>query len=148
MGTYTALDLERFTRKIGPLLETGCLTWLGWHNGSGYACFDAGSRSDGTRRKVRAHRIMWEIARGDIPEGMQVDHLCRNRGCINPKHLEIVTSRENTLRGESPSAVAARRTACIRGHDLTGENLRIETYGGRSHRRCRTCHRDRVRASA
>lgn len=83
-----------------------------------------------------AHRQAWEEATGEpIPKGLQVDYLCRNRACVNTDHLEVVTQAENLRRGESPWAVNARKTHCIRDHEFTPENTII--HGG--HRECRTC---------
>lgn len=79
------------------------------------------------------HRIMYENFAGAIPEGYQIDHLCRVPTCINPKHLEAVTPRENYLRGLSPAAQAARRKLCPKGHKYTAVNW------GKRKRRCRTC---------
>ena len=88
----------------------------------------------------RAHRIAYELRFGPVPVGMQLDHLCGNRRCVNPTHLQCVTPRENTLRGRSLSAVRARRTHCPRGHPLAGEN--VYRWPGRPNARyCRACWR-------
>lgn len=86
-----------------------------------------------------AHRVSYEIAHGAIPDGMTIDHLCRNRGCVNPEHLEPVSNRENVLRGRGPTAVNSRKTHCVNGHPLSGDNLRPRSDGGR---RCRECQRE------
>ncbi len=93
---------ERFwarVRRSGPL---ECWEWTGAHAPQGYGQIRAYGKTQ------NAHRIAWEIVRGEIPDGLQIDHLCRNRGCVNPAHLEPVTQRENILRGESPAANWAR----------------------------------------
>lgn len=84
-----------------------------------------------------SHRHAWVVLVGPIPAGMQLDHLCRNRRCVNPDHLEPVTRRVNILRGYSPVAIRARQTECIRGHEFTPENTRIKN----GYRNCRACHR-------
>ena len=91
-----------------------------------------------------AHRVVYEILVGPIPVGLELDHLCRNRACVNPDHLEPVTTRTNLLRGYSPWACRARQTHCKRGHEFTPEN----TYGtGDGRRYCRTCRRAHHRES-
>lgn len=92
--------------------------------------------------KRPAHRSAWEAAHGPIPKGLEPDHLCRDRACINTEHMELVTHRENILRGESPQAKNARKTHCPLGHPLSGANLRVERDG---RRRCRACYRVRRR---
>jgi hypothetical protein len=93
-------------------------------------------------RNEQAHRWVYERLRGPIPEGMTIDHLCRNRSCVNPWHLEPVTMRENTLRGTSISAINAAKTKCKRGHPFDSGNTRINRDGSRA---CRTCERERMR---
>lgn len=78
-----------------------------------------------------------ELHKGPIPEGLVIDHLCRNRGCVNPDHLEAVTQRENILRGEGLAAANARKTHCPKGHPYSGENLYVVPSSGR--RQCRIC---------
>jgi len=101
----------------------------------GYGRFGAGPTS--TPRVWFAHRIAYQLCVGPIPEGLEIDHLCRNRGCVNPSHLETVTGRVNTLRGVSKAAINAQKTHCIHGHALDEDNL----YVWHNQRRCMTCRR-------
>ncbi|MFZ2529632.1 MAG: HNH endonuclease signature motif containing protein [Rhodococcus sp. (in: high G+C Gram-positive bacteria)] len=85
--------------------------------------------------------MAYELSVGDIPEGLVIDHLCRVRHCVNPAHLEPVTNRENTLRGDCVDANRERslsRTHCKHGHELTPKNTYIDPRG---YRECRTCRR-------
>lgn len=111
--------------------ETGCINFIGRTTGNGYGVLRARSGSTGT--SVLAHRVAYEDAKGKIDDGMQIDHLCRNRRCVNPDHLESVTCRENLLRGNGWSGRNYRRTHCPKGHPLEGEPG--------SHRWCRECKR-------
>lgn len=120
---------ERIATKIR--IEGDCWQWTGSYAGNGYG----GTWRDG--RHCRAHRAVWELLVGPIPEGMTLDHLCRNRRCVNPAHLEVVTMRENILRGESPSARHARQTHCKHGHPYEGANLYLAPGNGQ--RKCRIC---------
>ena len=95
-------------------------------------------------RAYLAHRWMYEHFIAPIPEGLDLDHLCRNRACVNPWHLEPVTRRINTLRGDAPQIVSWRTDRCIRGHDLRGAYVRRDTGG----RMCRECARERRRQYA
>jgi hypothetical protein len=89
------------------------------------------------RRGVIVHRFSYEFFVGPIPAGLTIDHLCRNRACFNPVHLEAVTQRENTLRGEGPTAKLARLTHCPKGHPFSKDNTHI--YKNR--RVCKACKR-------
>lgn len=91
-----------------------------------------------------AHRFSYEILVGPIPEGMELDHLCKNRRCVNPAHLEPVTHHENLIRGNGFTGINARKTHCSRGHELSQDNILNRSRGGRE---CKTCHRVRMNAS-
>lgn len=86
-----------------------------------------------------AHRVTYEALVGAIPDGLVIDHLCHNRSCVNPSHMEPVTQQENTLRGNGPAAINSRKTHCPQGHALTAENV----YGAPMRRQCKTCSHSR-----
>lgn len=92
-----------------------------------------------------AHRRVWKLVKGEIPAGLQLDHLCRVRRCCNPAHLEPVTQRENLLRGEGFAGRKGRQTECVNGHLFSAENTRIRTNGTRQ---CKHCNRDQARRYA
>ena len=134
----TSTPEHRFGEKLWYDEETGCIEWMGWVDKNGYARF----RFRGAR--YQAHRWAYEVMNGPILHGLEIDHLCRNRRCQNPDHMEPVTGRENTLRGQSPSAKNARLGQCLRGHDLGGPDIQIDSYGRRV---CRACRRFRSLAA-
>lgn len=84
-----------------------------------------------------AHRTMYEVEVGEIPEGLHIDHLCRNRRCINPKHLEPVTAKENTIRGFGLAAQRSKQTHCTNGHLFEANN--IYYHPKRNTRNCKKC---------
>ncbi len=132
--TRTVPASLRFWAKVDiqELEPSPCWLWLGGKNSSGYGYFYYEGRH------VRAHRWAYEQSIGPIPEGLQLDHLCRVRACVNPAHLEPVTGKENYRRGEGAPAKNGRKTHCVRGHAFTPENTAIRPGGGRT---CRTCRR-------
>lgn len=132
--------LARLTESFWSRVEKTetCWLWTGTRDGQGYGRF-------GSKRVFSshfAHRIAYILKRGPIPDGLEIDHLCRNPGCVNPDHLEAVTHRVNLLRGTGLAARAARATHCPQGHAYTEENTQRNAQG---HRKCRACHRARNR---
>lgn len=107
--------------------QGGCWVWSGAVRGYGYGSFWNGEKN------VRAHRFAYEAFVGPVPADLELDHLCRNRACVNPTHLEPVTGAENTRRACSKF----HETHCSHGHELTPENTRLERGG--TYRRCRQC---------
>ena len=131
----------RFWSKVVCVssISDTCWHWLARKNQHGYGTTTVGGR------RFLAHRAAWILTYGSIDHTLTLDHLCRNRACVNPAHLEQVSLRSNILRGESVSAVYAKRTHCKHGHGYTPKNTRIDpTTGGR---RCRICEHRRVTES-
>ena len=122
-----------------PLLGSCCWLWLGGSGGKG-----GPEQRYGQYRARRAHRLAYEAVIGAIPDGRVLDHLCRNRLCVNPAHLEPVTHQINILRGVGHAAENAKRTICKNGHPLTGENLLVAAGRRHSRRVCRTCAAERL----
>jgi hypothetical protein len=118
---------SRLLNKIAASDDESCWEWLGTKSAAGYGQM----RVAGSRQYT--HRVSYEMFVGPIPEGLSIDHLCRNRACCNPAHLEAVTHAVNVARGERPT-----RTHCIHGHELSGRNLVIRAEG----RLCRQCGLD------
>lgn len=118
-----------------PEPNTGCWLWLGNVSGRGYGRIQAGGKSRA------AHRVAYEEATGTkIPFGMLCDHKCRNRLCVNPGHLRIVTNKINTLENSvAPTAINKLKTHCVNGHEFTMHNTRLRVRNGSERRECRTC---------
>ena len=110
--------------------ESGCWLWKANTNGCGYGVITKKAQT------LYAHRIMYRAVKGEIPAGLELDHLCRIRSCINPSHLEPVTHSENLARG-----LIGMKTHCLRGHQYTPENT-ITKNGGNGRRACKACHRE------
>lgn len=129
---------RRFWGKITPEPNSGCWLWMAYCKPNGYAQFGF------ERGNVQyGHRVAYQALVGAIPEGMYIDHLCRVRSCVNPMHMEIVTPRENIVRGDCPAVTTKRHagiTHCPKGHPYTGDNLYITKTGNRH---CRKCVRQR-----
>lgn len=122
---------ERLLAKTDQNGPNGCWVWQGAVANS-YGIMNAGSR----KGRAYVHRVSHELFIGPIPDGLHIDHLCGNRLCVNPEHLEAVTQRVNNFR--------TRRETCINGHPFTGENVRLNASSGQ--RLCVTCTRERARA--
>jgi len=89
-----------------------------------------------------AHRVAYRALKGEIPEGLEIDHLCRVRNCVNPDYLELVTRQQNVLRGLGPVVTQERhkaKTHCPKGHEYTEENTYRDYYKGYPRRTCREC---------
>lgn len=124
--------VRRFWSKVEVVGD--CWEWQGTKQAE-YGLF----REDG--KNVLAYRWSYAFFGGVVPEGLQLDHLCRNRSCVNPAHLEPVTPRDNTLRGTGPAAKNAQKTHCKWGHPLSGDNLYVIIRKGTPNprRACKTC---------
>lgn len=129
---------ERFVTKF-RVSESGCWEWTGGKCGNGYGNMFLRKESDGRTKRIYAHRVSYEHFVGPIPDGLELDHLCRNRGCVNPEHLEPVTRGENLRRipQEARPPHMQPRTHCKRGHEFTPENTGVNSKG----RFCRTCRK-------
>lgn len=128
---------QRFWEKVDK--TDGCWNWTASRAGNYGGFWISGQGKD--RVRAYAHRYSYELAHGPIPDDLVVNHLCENKLCVRPDHLEVVTQRENNLYGDHPAAVRARQDTCIHGHPLDG----IRPNGTR---KCRTCDRLRSRKYA
>lgn len=128
---YTVIPMPaRFWLNVRK--DDDCWEWLGSHDRNGYAIFG----------RTVAHRVAYALTSGPVPDGLELDHLCSNRGCVNPAHLEPVTRRENVHRSRSFAAINARKTHCPKGHPYSGDNLYVSRSGDRH---CVTCRAEQVR---
>lgn len=128
MAPTKRLPIERFREKT-RVTPSGCVEWMAYRGGNGYGRFYFEGRG------ALAHRWSYEYHVGPIPEDLVIDHLCRNHACVNPRHLEPVTTRENAIRGELHNRFQASKTHCPRGHEYDESN----TIHGQHGRTCREC---------
>lgn len=122
-------DADRVVAQI-RITDAGCWEWQGYRQPAGHGRFRAGGR------KVLVHRWVYEHLVGPVPDGLELDHLCRNPPCCNPDHLEAVDHRTNTLRGVGPAALNAQKIECPKGHPYDAANTYVDSLGRRV---CRTC---------
>jgi hypothetical protein len=127
--------MDRFLARVEKT-ET-CWNWKGIKT-LGYG------RLNSSRNEYElSHRVAYRLFKGSIPEGFHIDHLCRNRGCVNPEHLEAVKPRINTMRGVGITAINAKKTECLNGHPFNSKNTYLTSRGFRM---CKECHRLREAA--
>lgn len=138
----------RFWNKVWPCYDSDCWVWMGALT-RGYGSFGIGSLKDGSRRSVLAHRHAYATLIGPLPDDLQIDHVrargCASTACVRPEHLEPVTNRENTMRGDSGKVNAERHwaiTHCPAGHEYTPDNTYVHVNArGTRRRHCRTCRK-------
>jgi HNH endonuclease len=118
-------------------IEGTCCVWTGAKTPSGYGVFTLNGKY------CRAHRASYTLFRGRIPTGLTIDHLCRNKPCVKPSHLEAVSMKVNVLRGVNPAALNSRKTHCPQGHSYDDENTYRWKDGSRH---CRACSREKATA--
>ena len=119
--------------RVMPEPMSGCWIWIGARQSRGY-----GHLAVHGSAKL-AHRWSYELQVGLIPEGLVLDHKCRNRACVNPKHLRPVTQKQNNAASDSVTSQNARKTHCSQGHELTAENIKVVVRKDGTRRKCRTC---------
>lgn len=129
-------NLERIMARFYSKINKTPSCWL-WTGGliKGYGDFYYGKHA------IKAHRLSFIISKGNIPDGLVIDHTCRVKNCVNPKHLRAVTAKVNALENsDSASAINIKKTHCIRGHALIGKNIISSEYARVGRRQCRECY--------
>ena len=130
--------MDRFWSKVEK--TESCWLWKGRLDHKGYGQFDLPDTT------ISAHRYSWQHLRGPVPDGLQLDHLCRIRKCVNPDHLEPVTARENIFRGVGLAVKHSKQTHCHKGHPFSGNNVDLVGNRGKYVMRvCVTCRNIRSR---
>jgi hypothetical protein len=138
-STRGLTNFQRINMKVDT--STDCWLWTGTIGTEGY-----GQMWTEKQRNEPAHRVCYEMFRGPVPVGLELDHLCRNRRCVRPDHLEAVSHQENTLRGIGPTAANARKNTCLRGHLYTQKTMRVTCRGLRVCKTCVSLRRAAIRA--
>jgi hypothetical protein len=136
-GALIGILWDKFWKRVKVGEVRDCWPWTGHIDQYGYGEIQLGMRPF-ARKKFRAHRVAWEMREGQIPQGLVIDHLCRNRRCVNARHMRVVTLAENVLAGNGYSGRHARQTECIRGHALVEENI-YRPPSAPNQRHCRSC---------
>jgi hypothetical protein len=139
----------RWSRHVKRGRAWECWEWTGTKTplGYGFMSLNTGEQERfGVGRTAGAYRVAYWLFEGPVPEGLELDHLCRNPSCVNVNHLEPVTHKVNTLRSDAPAAIHARKTHCIRGHAFDDGNTYYPSTGGRQCRACRRWRREQARA--
>ena len=121
------------------ILKTFLVTKSDCHEWNGHVTKNGYGLTYCNKKTCYVHRLVYEYYFGSIPTGFQIDHLCKNRKCMNPNHLEAVTQKENILRSDGITAIQSRQTHCVHGHPLSGDNLYVSP---KKHRSCKTCRRN------
>lgn len=139
----TQIEIDKIKARIlGGIRkgEGGCWEWIRFKNEKGYGrntfVFD-------DKKEMFVHRASYRVFRGDIPSGFVIDHICRNKACANPDHMEVVSPGENSRRGNVARNLL--KWACKRGHALIGDNLSVGVHKGYVRRRCKVCDAARPR---
>lgn len=130
---------ERFWDKV--LFTSDCWEWQAVKNKDGYGMIAL------NRKMISAHRVSYQMYKGSIPRQLMIDHLCRNRKCVNPHHMELVTNQENCIRGLTGKINnwQKRKTHCPYGHELKEPNLLPHMLKKYNYRQCKICHNERQR---
>jgi len=134
---------QRFMENVSVSIN-GCWLWSGTIDSYGYGVFVTEKKNT-----FKAHRLSFALKRGYCSSELTIDHLCKNKKCVNPDHMELITNSENVTRGNGPFMINKRKTHCINGHPLSGDNLvTFESERKLGKRQCKICHANRSRISA
>jgi hypothetical protein len=128
--SYAPILVTRFNDKVEK--TSSCWVWKNAKDKDGYGIF-----WDQTKI-IKAHRFSYQLFKDKIPQGLQINHLCKNTSCVNPNHLEVVSCRENLMKGDTIAKQNAEKTHCKRGHEFNNKNTRFF----KNERYCLPCHQE------